>query len=101
MALRSFADPQGMSWDVWEVTSYAINPLDEAQAAPREPSANLVAVPGAGWLCFQRGAEKRRLAPIPARWAELPDAALADLLARAEPVRRRRTPNPPADRADG
>lgn len=97
MALRSFADSRGTTWDVWEVTSYAVRDLE---SPAEEAAGNLVAVPGAGWLCFQCAGEKRRLAPIPRLWAELPPHALAELLLRAEPVRRRRRPSS-ADPIDG
>lgn len=43
----------------------------------------------AGWLCFERGDEKRRLSPIPAGWDEAPDAELESLFERARPVARR------------
>lgn len=72
----------------------------------------------AGWLAFERppdvlaGAvgetaggpapEKRRVSPVPAGWAALPDAALHALLAAAPPVAPRRpaaapAPRPPRD----
>jgi hypothetical protein len=45
-----------------------------------------VVVPNAlqqGWLAFQSGNERRRLAPIPQNWTELPDEELISLLAQA------------------
>ena len=42
-----------------------------------------------GWLTFMSGDEKRRLSPIPERWNEMDDAALVELLARAERVEQR------------
>jgi len=45
------------------------------------------AVPSAfsgGWLCFERGKEVWRLAPIPLDWENASESALADLLTRAK-----------------
>ena len=36
-----------------------------------------------GWLAFESRAERRRLAPIPNGWEEMPDARLEELLERA------------------
>jgi hypothetical protein len=36
-----------------------------------------------GWLCFDCGMERRRLAPIPADWENLPDGELSQMWARA------------------
>lgn len=43
----------------------------------------------AGWLCFERGDEKRRLSPIPAGWDEASDEELEALFQQARPVTRR------------
>jgi hypothetical protein len=42
-----------------------------------------------GWLSFDSGAERRRLSPIPDGWHALPDEALCEACARAEPAPRR------------
>ena len=42
-----------------------------------------------GWLCFERGDEKRRLTPIPSGWDQAPDAELEALFNSARPVTRR------------
>jgi len=39
-----------------------------------------------GWLCFQAGFERRRFAPIPPDWSELPDGVLRVMLEIANPV---------------
>lgn len=39
-----------------------------------------------GWLTFQSGAVRRRLAPIPSGWQELPDVELAVLCRSAAPA---------------
>lgn len=39
-----------------------------------------------GWLAFQNGEERRRLAPIPADWSTLDEAALLALLEKADRI---------------
>lgn len=39
-----------------------------------------------GWLAFQLGAQRRRLAPIPTDWWQLDDGALLELLRQAERI---------------
>ncbi|HWK89582.1 MAG TPA: hypothetical protein VNP72_06285 [Longimicrobium sp.] len=41
-----------------------------------------------GWLCIESGEEKRRYAPIPENWDELPDDALLELISQAEVAKR-------------
>lgn len=41
-----------------------------------------------GWLCFETGGEKRRLAPYPLNWDELPVEELEALCSRATAARR-------------
>ena len=41
-----------------------------------------------GWLCFEHDDERRRLAPIPENWEDLPEPYLAGLWAVASPVAR-------------
>jgi hypothetical protein len=45
-----------------------------------------------GWVAFECGDERRRVAPIPDRWVELSEAGLRDLWREAEqlPPRRKR-----------
>jgi hypothetical protein len=70
MAYRTFTDPSGGEWQVWEVN----------------PSALLETTPEAAWLAFQSATEKRRLAPVPAGWADASEAELLGLLHRATAV---------------
>lgn len=37
-----------------------------------------------GWLAFQSGTDRRRLAPIPEQWIDLDDATLVALLSSAD-----------------
>ena len=60
-------------WDVWDV----------------RPQARLGTVGNGmenGWLCFQSGARRRRLAPIPENWFEQDERRLYDLFMQAKEV---------------
>lgn len=73
MAIREFADSQGVRWRVW-----ATNPL-RGNVRPQFAS---------GWLTFECPAERRRLAPIPELWADAGDDDLRGFLAGAVVVTR-------------
>lgn len=62
MGLREFQDGRGGQWRVWDTVTV------RADAAGTFRS---------GWLTFDNGAERRRLAPIPPGWEELPDERLS------------------------
>jgi hypothetical protein len=95
---RQFRDSRGAYWDVWDVhPNDALAPRagydrrgfergDRAgeEASSREPLIDPLLEDG--WLCFQSGAERRRFAPIPPRWSELPDAVLRVMVDIASPV---------------
>jgi hypothetical protein len=92
---RKIKDEDGKAWDVWEVYPSAVEQRmsGEHPAAPSTDGAQSVrrgvrvVVPSAlqqGWLAFQTGKERRRLAPIPENWIALDDAAIIALLARAD-----------------
>ncbi len=68
----------GERWEVWEVRL-------GARGERRRVSPGLEE----GWLAFESSAEKRRLAPIPERWEELPVETLASLCEGAAFVRER------------
>lgn len=44
-----------------------------------------------GWLCFDRGKERRRFAPIPEHWERLSDQDLSQIWAAAKPVEESRS----------
>ena len=92
MALRTFLDSTGEEWQVYDVTP----PLDErrhydrrATAEESEPDrrasedrrlsvgrvSRLVSL-AEGWLCFERGDDRRRLTPIPKDWLKATDEEL-------------------------
>jgi hypothetical protein len=58
-----------------------------AEGTKRERREVRLLVPPAlqdGWLAFQTGSERRRLAPIPRNWTKLNETELIDLLGRAD-----------------
>ena len=57
-----------------------------ADDAPPEPAALVDPLLEDGWLCFQAGVARRRFAPIPPAWFELPDAVLRVMVDIASPV---------------
>lgn len=82
MALREFADARGNSWRVWETRPASGRLRDEFLH---------------GWLTFERheraagdAAIRRRLAPVPDGWADLPDDDLRRLCQAAQAERPRR-----------
>ncbi|MFN2567686.1 MAG: hypothetical protein ABR499_22050, partial [Gemmatimonadaceae bacterium] len=81
---RNFTDARGVWWDV-----FAVYP--EVRVSPH---LQLKGTFKDGWLCFDSGAEKRRLSPIPDDWRTMSDADLERLAERAEVAssRRRRPP---------
>jgi hypothetical protein len=70
MAVRTFESPDGTVWSVWEVIPGRVSEFRSSFGShlPRDLAD--------GWLCFDCGTEKRRLAPLPQDWAERPEAEL-------------------------
>ena len=108
MTLRTFNDPEGRMWDVWDVLPDRVAPSPyghcrmgdrrcpdpvllykgpERRVAERRMTAprTVMSVPGMerGWLVFVSDGVKRRLAPPPDGWEACPESALARLLERA------------------
>lgn len=77
MAYREFRDSAGVSWKVWD--TYPTRP------ETMEPEWRQ------GWLTFQSGAVRRRLAPIPSNWADAAQSRL-ELMCKAAEASRRDTP---------
>ena len=77
MAVRSFLDPDGREWNVWDV------------APSRRSDHFLPATLADGWLCFEAAHEKRRLHPVRTDWDALDDAELWALCLTAAPVQPR------------
>lgn len=82
MAERTFTAADGTRWQAWDVvpsqhtdwSGRALRHLPEALAQ--------------GWLCFESGAEKRRMYPIPAGWDTECEPRLREYCQRAHPVTR-------------
>ena len=111
MAKRQFTDEHGVAWVVWDVhpddlgrtiydrraTSRADSRADSRAGSTESsngdgPDTGLTSGRSVepelrrGWLCFQSGTEKRRFAPIPVSWGELPDSVLRVMLEVASPA---------------
>jgi len=93
MAHRTFHDESGREWDVWEVVPTAVerrmSKVSKRAAAVerRKVQEVRVVVPDSlqrGWLAFQSGSERRRLAPIPGNWEAMTAQQLVGLLGRAD-----------------
>ena len=91
---RQFFDANGLSWDVWDVSPQDLNRVEYDRRAmsrahgdaPRPLTASVYPELREGWLCFQSATEKRRFAPIPTEWYDLPDAVLRVMLEVATPA---------------
>jgi hypothetical protein len=101
MAHRTFVDRDGRAWQVWSVQPTKVErrdraaPIDTVDDRREQAEYRVVLGPdmAKGWLCFQSGAEKRRLAPFPRNWESLEDRELWTLLSAAAPARRQTPPN--------
>ena len=95
MSHRKFTDGSGRYWDAWVVIPTKGERRLRPDAGTRvqverrrrdEYRAPLGPHFANGWLCFQTGAEKRRLGPFPSDWESLSDAELSELCQRATPA---------------
>jgi hypothetical protein len=103
MAFRTFLDSAGQEWQAYDVTP----PADERRRYDRrstsesvEPErrsqddrrlsvgrvSRLASGTGGGWLCFERGDDRRRLTPIPENWERSSDEQLEQYRDSARPV---------------
>lgn len=80
MALREFIDSVGTLWTVWSTVPSSRSSVPESL---RE-----------GWLTFESGNERRRLAPIPRSWEEATEERLHLFCAAAELLDPSRKSNP-------
>lgn len=91
---RQFFDAHGVPWDVWEVSPHDLSRVDYDRRggsrahgdAPRQLTVSVYPELREGWLCFQSNSEKRRFAPIPPDWYDLPDPVLRVMLEVATPA---------------
>lgn len=108
MPLRKIRDSEGREWTVWSVQPelrprrvlpdrrIAQQPYtgpDRRRIPDRRmnPDRRALVPPGTrrGWLCFQNGAETRRIALVPDGWENYPEWKLEALLRYARPSLRR------------
>ena len=97
MALRSFQDERGRTWQVWNVQPpgenvFAGGSASSDPAAGRRPHRQRLSVAldpqwASGWLAFETPGEKRRLAPCPTDWTGFSEHELMELCAKALLVR--------------
>lgn len=73
--VRRFPDAKGLEWVVYAV----VNPAVEEGSGG--------GIPGT-FLCFERGVDRRRLAPIPDDWKSCASTELGEYLERARAVHR-------------
>lgn len=108
MSYRTFVDPSGVSWQVWEVRPTTVERRLEDRRRMNRPfegqdrrtnqerrvrperRVNLGPELAKGWLAFHSATEKRRLAPVPESWTRKPSAALAQLCKAAQVVGQQR-----------
>ena len=83
MAARTFVDPAGRYWTVWEVFP------GQHTTTARIAAVHLPNDMAEGWLAFDGPDGKKRSYPIPAGWNETSDEELWTLCVNAEPVVRR------------
>ena len=104
MSLRTFVDSDGNEWQAYDV----VPPADERRRGERRSTGTTsqpptdrreaerrltigtfarLAAMNEGWLCFERGSERRRLSPIPDDWRRCADSELNAYCRAARPVR--------------
>ena len=106
MPQRVFRTASGVEWQVWSVIPgnapaeerrhgydrRSPDPVIQHKGADRRTAAERRRLPAVapgmqlGWLVFDSGAERRRLAPIPPAWEARPACDLERLCERAVPV---------------
>jgi len=79
VAHRRIVDHQDQVWDVWEVRTSAVG----SRRIHVQPDLQ------EGWLAFQCGEQRRRLAPLPVGWDEMSDRALLGLMEKAAEIQPR------------
>ncbi len=109
MGLRTFMAPDGDEWRVWKVIPtrtledvrewdrrgqdvLAYDGPERRATEPREAVPFVNPALAGGWLCFESEHGKRRLAPPPVLWEEVPEAELLALWEQAELVPPRKGP---------
>jgi hypothetical protein len=86
VAYREFVDDAGTLWRVWDTHPVAANTL--RTVSPTYAT---------GWLTFESGGERRRLAPIPPDWEIASRALMGHWCARALRVHALDRDQPPTE----
>jgi hypothetical protein len=108
---RTFFDDLARLWNAWDVIpawgerrtterraqapQSGVRAIERRRRERRRSHGLRIALPprlAHGWIAFEHLDERRRVAPIPAGWSDLPESGLRDLWREAEqlPPRRRR-----------
>ena len=102
MSLRIFMDSSGNEWQAFDVVPRSTErrisdrrtiAASQADAERRERDRRLTVggrslLTSQSWLCFEHGADRRRLSPVPADWQRCSDAELDAYCRLARSVRR-------------
>jgi hypothetical protein len=105
MALRTFVDSMLREWSAFDViprdnerrqrerrSADDSESFDDRRDADRRLTiggqATLASQASEGWLCFERGIDRRRLTPIPNDWEHCTDQQLEAYCSKAKPVHR-------------
>jgi len=86
VSIREFTDSKGVTWRVW--ATYPVHVISTAEAYR------------GGWLTFQSGNSRRRLAPVPPSWQDASPARLELLCGNAEQVGDKGRPSSTSSRID-
>lgn len=105
MAFRTFCDADGNEWQAFDVVPRSnerrrydrrSGPRKAVSESDRRDGDRRITVGGRsplasgvheGWLCFERGDDRRRLSPIPPNWRRATDDELDAYRRAASPVR--------------
>lgn len=106
MGFRTFLDSSGREWSAFDVVpraqerrrferrvmSQLTGSVDDRRDGDRRVTvggrSSLANGVIDGWLCFERGVDRRRLTPIPDDWQRCSDRQLEDYCHSARPVHR-------------
>ncbi|MBV9492842.1 MAG: hypothetical protein JOZ54_01250 [Acidobacteria bacterium] len=103
MSLRTFTDSNGQQWEAYDVVprveerrrydrrsgEATVEAIEERRETDRRVTVGRSEhiASKAGWLCFERNDERRRLTPIPEDWTRCDDSKLESYCRSAKPAR--------------
>ena len=106
MGFRTFLDSSGREWTAFDVVpraqerrqlerralAHLADMIDDRRDEDRRVTvggrSSLASGVNEGWLCFERGVDRRRLTPIPENWERCSDQDLEAYCQCARPVHR-------------